>query len=156
LGEVYFYHLTRAPVEVTAATLLSKALGAGWRVAVRGVDAARLQVLDERLWLGANDSFLPHGLAGGPHDARQPVLLTTQATAPNDPQCVMAVDGAEVAATEVAALARVMILFDGNDGAAVARARTQWSALTGAGVPARYWSEESGRWEEKATKNLDA
>ena len=155
MGEAYFYHLTRQPLEVTAAALLGKALGAGWRVALRGRDAERLKELDGKLWMGAPDSFLPHGLSGGPYDARQPVLLTTDMSAENDPQCVMAVDGAEVSPDEVQALSRVMILFDGIDGDAVAHARTQWKSLTDAGAPARYWSEESGRWEEKASKNTE-
>lgn len=154
MGEVFFYHLTRQPVEITAATLLGKALGAGWRVAVRGADMERLRMLDEKLWLGPADSFLPHGLAGGAHDAHQPILLTTQGPAPNDPQCLMAVDGAEVTPQDVDAHARVMVLFDGTDDDAVAAARVQWKTLTEAACPARYWSEESGRWEEKASKNL--
>ena len=69
MGAAYFYHLTRRPLEATLPLLLEKALAAGWRVAVRGVDAARLDRLDARLWLGPEDGFLPHGRAGGPHDA---------------------------------------------------------------------------------------
>ncbi|WP_323764260.1 DNA polymerase III subunit chi [Marinovum sp.] len=149
MGAAFFYHLTQRPLEATLPMLLDKARGAGWRVAVRGVDEARLDWLDERLWQGADDSFLPHGRAGGPHDALQPVLLTSGAAA-NDPQCLMAVDGAEVSAEEVAALERVCVLFDGGDPQAVDRARGQWKALTGAGCAAQYWSEESGRWEKKA------
>ena len=77
MGAAYFYHLTRAPLEQTLPMLLDKARQAGWRIAVRGVDRARLEWLDERLWLGPEDGFLPHGLEGGPHDAAQPILLTT-------------------------------------------------------------------------------
>jgi len=29
-------------------------------------------------------------------------------------------------------------------------ARAQWRSLTGAGIAAEYWSEESGRWQKKA------
>jgi DNA polymerase-3 subunit chi len=47
-------------------------------------------------------------------------------------------------------MARVCILFDGNDDAALDTARGQWKALTRAGCSAQYWSEESGRWEKKA------
>ena len=46
MGAAYFYHLTRAPVEVTLPMLLGKAMGAGWRVAVRGCDTARMEWLD--------------------------------------------------------------------------------------------------------------
>lgn len=150
MGAAYFYHLTQKPLEVTLPMLLGKALQAGWRVAVRGTDAARMDWLDQKLWLGPEEGFLPHGLAGGPHDAAQPVLLTVAAEAANDPQCLMAVDGAEVAPDEVNRLERVCILFDGNDPAAVDAARGQWRTLTGAGCSAQYWSEESGRWEKKA------
>ncbi len=149
MGAAYFYHLTRRPLEATLPVLLEKSLAAGWRVAVRGTDAARLAWLDEKLWLGDEAGFLPHGLAGGPHDADQPVLLTTAAEAVNGAVCVMAVDGAEVTAGEVRALERVCILFDGNDAAALDRARGQWRDLTGAGCAAQYWSEESGRWVKK-------
>ena len=150
MGAVYFYHLTRQPLEHTLPVLLDKARQAGWKIAVRGTDPARMDWLDEKLWLGPEDGFLPHGRAGGPHDAAQPILLTTEIQAGNEPTCVMAVDGAPIEPEEVKALERVCILFDGNDGAAVQHARGQWKALTGAGCSAQYWSEESGRWEKKA------
>ena len=149
MGAVYFYQLTDRPLDVTLPMLLRKALEAGWRVAVRGRDPTRLAWLDERLWLGPEDGFLPHGLAGGPHDARQPVLLTTGA-ATNAATCVMSVDGAAVSAEEVTALERVCVLFDGTDAAALETARGQWRALTAAGCAAQYWSEASGRWQKKA------
>lgn len=148
MGAAYFYHLTRRPLEETLAELLGKSLQNGWRVAVRGTDHARLAWLDERLWLGKSDGFLPHGLAGGPHDADQPVLLTTDAAA-NGASCVMSIDGAPVTAQEVGALDRVCVLFDGNDEQALDVARAQWKALKDAGASAQYWSEESGRWEMK-------
>ncbi|SIO23506.1 DNA polymerase III, chi subunit [Rhodovulum sp. ES.010] len=148
MGAVLFYHLTRRPLEATLPALLDKALAQGWRVAVRGTDPRRLDWLDDRLWLG--EGFLPHGRAGGPFDADQPVLLTDAGDAPNDPACLMAVDGAPVAPDEARAMERTCILFDGNDPTAVEAARAQWRALTGAGLAAQYWSEESGRWEKKA------
>ncbi len=151
MGAAYFYHLTQNPLEVALPQLLGRARAAGWRVAVRGVDAARLDWLDRQLWLGAEDGFLPHGLSGGRHDAAQPVLLTTD-TAANDPTCLMTVDGAAVAAEEVQRLQRVCVIFDGNDTAALQVARGLWKALTDAGCAAQYWSEESGRWEMKAER----
>ena len=152
MGAVYFYHLTRQPLEVVLPTLLEKSLAAGWSCAVRGVDAKRLEWLDEKLWLGRDEGFLPHGLAGGEHDAVQPVLLTVDPVAANNPTAVLAIDGAEVTPEEVAPLERVSILFDGNDDAALARAREQWKALTEAGCAAQYWSQESGHWEKKAER----
>jgi DNA polymerase-3 subunit chi len=148
MGAAFFYHLTERPLEATLPVLLSKALDAGWRVAVRGNDPALLDRLDRHLWLG--DGFLPHGVAGGDHDALQPVLLTTAAKASNEPSCLMCVGGAEVRPDEVQALERVCILFDGADPAAVEQARNQWKSLTAAGAEAQYWAEEDGRWVKKA------
>ncbi|MFD2738781.1 DNA polymerase III subunit chi [Sulfitobacter aestuarii] len=150
MGAAFFYHLTRRSLAETLAKLLEKSLANGWRVQVRGRDLAGLEALDQALWLRPEESFLPHGMAGGAHDADQPVLLGTGAELSNGACCIMAVQGAEVSAEEVAALERVCILFDGEDAEAVARARNQWKALTGAGARAQYWSEESGRWEKKA------
>jgi len=149
MGAAYFYHLTRTPVEATLPMLIGKAMGAGWRVAVRGVSAERMEWLDRKLWLGPEEGFLPHGRAGGEFDADQPVLLTTGAAA-NGAACVMTVDGAAVAAAEVQTLERVCILFDGNDPAAVEMARGQWRTLTEAGCAAQYWSQDSGSWQKKA------
>ena len=141
MGEVYFYHLTRRPLEAALSMLLDRSLAAGWRVCVRGTDARRMAWLDEKLWLGPEDGFLPHGLAGGAHDGMQPVLLTSERQEVADRACLMSVDGAEVGAEEVAALERVCVLFDGRDEAALNQARGQWKALTGAGCKAQYWSE---------------
>ncbi|UOA27095.1 DNA polymerase III subunit chi [Pseudosulfitobacter sp. DSM 107133] len=148
MGAAYFYHLTQRSMEDTLAMLLGKARGAGWRVAVRGREVARMAHLDDRLWLG--QGFVPHGMAGGAHDAAQPILLTTQGDCPNGATCIMAVDGAEVSAEEVARMERVCILFDGYDPEALDSARSQWKRLKDAGAAAQYWSEESGRWEKKA------
>ena len=150
MGAVYFYHLTRSPMEATLAMLLGKAQAVGWRSLVRARERARLEWLDEKLWLGPDDAFLAHGLAGGPFDAEQPVLLCESEGNPNGSRCLMAVDGADVSPDEVQAMERVCVLFDGNDPAALGAARGQWKALTEAGCAAQYWSQESGRWEKKA------
>ena len=148
---VLFYHLMQGTVEVTVATLLSRALGQGWRVMLRGTDAGRLDRLDARLWTDPPDGFVPHGMAGGPHDADQPVLIGTGA-AVNGARALMLVDGALASVEEAAAMDRVWLLFEGADAAAVEAARGEWRRLTGAGVAAQYWSDESGRWQMKAEK----
>jgi DNA polymerase-3 subunit chi len=150
VGAAYFYHLTRQPLDQALPALLGRARAAGWRVAVRGTNANSLARLDETLWTAAGDSFLPHGLAGGPHDADQPILLTVHSDAANNPSCVMSIEGADVTPGEVTALERVCIIFDGNDTAALQVARGQWKTLKEAGCSAQYWSEDSGRWEKKA------
>lgn len=150
MGNAFFYHLTRAPLEVTLPLLLGKARAAGWRVVVRGTDEARLDWLDQKLWQGPEDGFLPHGLASRPHAALQPILLTTSRDYPNDPACLMLIDGAAPDPAEVARLERLCVLFDGHDSAAVEAARDHWKTLTAAGCAAQYWSEAGGHWEKKA------
>ena len=145
---VLFYHITQSSVEVTARTLLEKALGAGWRVMLRGGDLARLNLLDQWLWQNPEDGFLPHGLAGGPQDANQPVLLGTGPIV-NDAKGLMLVDGAVPLPGEAAALERVWVLFDGQNEAAVNAARGLWKAIVAENLPAQYWSEETGRWVMK-------
>lgn len=149
MGAVLFYHLTRSPAETVVGSLLPRALAQGWRVAIRGGDAARLARLDDWLWLNPDDGFVPHGRSGGPDDARQPVLLTTDSGMPNRPQALLALDRAEVAPEEAAALQRVWVLFDAGDAAAMEHARTQWRRLRAAGSTLEYWSEESGRWVQQ-------
>ena len=149
MGEVMFYHLTRSPLERALQQLLPRALAAGWRVALRGTDPARLERLDAHLWLHPEDGFLPHGLAGGPHDARQPILLTTAPEAPNGPQVLGILDGAPVTPDEAAGLERLWVFFDGADAEAVAAARSLYRRFREAGHPPQYWSEEGGRWQRQ-------
>lgn len=92
MGAALFYHLTRSAPETLLPVLIGKSLDAGWRVELRGRSAGTLAALDQRLWQG--EGFLPHGLAGGPHDARQPVLLTLpDQPATNLPACLIAIEG---------------------------------------------------------------
>jgi len=149
VGNALFYHLTRSPAARLVPLLLGKSLQAGWRVELRGTDRARMARLDDELWLA--EGFLPHGMAGGPHDAMQPVLLTLGGAEGGNTgaDCLIALDGAAVAPEECVAAQRICIVFDGNDPPALERARDQWRALTGAGVTAEYWSEAGGRWERK-------
>lgn len=147
MGAAMFYQLGVRPLEAALPALVKKALSAGWRVAIRGTDRTRLDRLDRVLWHG--EGFLPHGIAGGPHDADQPVLLTMD-EATNGARCLMAVDGAEVKAGDAAGMERVCVIFDGSDPVTLETARRQWREMTEAGVPAQYWAEEDGRWVKKA------
>ncbi len=148
MGAAYFYHLTDSPLEATLPMLLNKARGAGWRVLVRG-PMPLVERIDQVLWTGHVDDFFPHGIAGGPQDADQPVLLGETVSADGF-ACVMSIGGAEISAAEVTAAERACILFDGADVAALERARGQWKMLTGSGCAAQYWAQADGRWIKKA------
>jgi DNA polymerase-3 subunit chi len=148
MGEVWFYHLTTTPLEQVLAPMILRSRAQGWRVEVRGRQREGMAQLDVALWVAGNEAFLPHGLEGGLHDALQPVLLTTGPGA-GEFDCVISVQGADLLPDEAVRLARGCILFDGNDADATEFARRQWRLLTEAGLGAKYWAEEGGRWTMK-------
>lgn len=155
MAEVFFYHLTRSPLQQALPELLERVMSRGWRALVRGVDEDRMRWLDEVLWQGRGESFLAHGLAGGSHDNLQPVLLSTDAKNRNQAEILLLVDGARITATEVADYTRVCLMFDGNDVDSVNAAREDWKMFTDAGIAAQYWAQEDGSWVKKAEKSAN-
>lgn len=149
MAEVLFYRLTSTPLEATLPEMLEKSLDRGWRVLLRAGSAAGLEFLDERLWTYRDDAFLPHGRAVSPHAARQPILLTIGGDNVNDAHVLMLALGARAEPEELGRYARACVIFDGGDDAALATARDDWRAVVAAGLPAKYWAQEDGRWTQK-------
>jgi DNA polymerase-3 subunit chi len=152
MAEVYFYHLTSSPLEQALPDLLEKVRGNDWRALIRCTDQTRLNKLDAHLWQYREDAFMPHGLAGGDHDADQPILLTTGADNANNSEILLLIHQAKTDSAEVAKFTRVCIMFDGNNPDELTAARGDWKTLTDAGIPAQYWAQENGRWTKKAEK----
>lgn len=150
MAEVYFYHLTQRPLDQALPELLEKVLERGWKAVVRGRNRARLERLDTVLWTRRDADFLPHGMAGGDHDAEQPVLLTTETDTPNAADILLLVDGARADPAEAAGFARLCLMFDGNNAEELTSARADWKAVTASGLPAQYWAQDDGRWVKKA------
>ena len=149
MTEILFYHLQRQPVERVLPQLLEKSLERGWRVVVQGSDE-RIDALDAHLWTYRDDSFLAHGTWRESEAALQPVLLTVNEDNPNGANVRFLIDGAPVPA-DAASYHRIVLLFDGEDDAAVAAARTRWTEAKAQGFEATYWqADENGRWEKKA------
>lgn len=154
MAEVLFYHLTQSSMEQTLPDLLQKSLSRGWRVLVRSSDTQGLARLEERIWNFDTNSFVPHGIAGGDFDQDQPILLSGGEENLNNADVLMLVDGARTTPVEVRSFDRVCLLFNGHDQQALDQARQDWKSLTEAGTPAHYWSQESGNWQKKASKNV--
>jgi DNA polymerase III subunit chi len=150
VAEVLFYHLTASPVEQALPEILERALARGWRAVVRCGSEPALEMLDARLWTWRDDAFLPHGTAAMGDAERQPIWLTCGDENPNGSQILVLVAGARAVPAEAAGFERVCLLFEAADAEALAAAREDWRAVTSAGLPARYWAQESGRWVEKA------
>ncbi len=145
--QVDFYQLGQTPFEQVIASLAEKLLAQDARLLVVAEDETLLARLDRMLWDQGATSFLPHGLAGGADDARQPILLSTSPDAPNLARNMLIADGQ----WREAALSydRAFYLFDH---AALEGARLAWKLLSGReGVERHFWAEvEAGRWQEKA------
>lgn len=150
MAEVFFYHLTERPLEQAMPELLEKTLQRGWRALVRGTQEPRLARLDALLWTRRDEDFMPHGMAGGDHDAAQPILLTTGGANPNGADILMLVDGARVDLPEIDGFQRACVMFDGNDATQLDAARADWKLVADAGVNAQYWAQDGGRWVKKA------
>jgi len=143
---VDFYQLGQTPFEQVIASIAEKLLAQDARLLIVAEDETVLARLDRMLWDQGATSFLPHGLAGGTDDARQPILLSTSPDAPNLARNMLIADGQ----WREAALGydRAFYLFD-ND--ALEAARLAWKLLAGReGVERNFWAQEDGRWVQKA------
>lgn len=143
---VDFYQLGAVPAEDVIAVLGEKLLNQGERLLVLASEDSQLARLDRVLWDRGPTSFLPHALAGGSEESRQPVLLSTSPDAANLARNLLIADGK----WREAALAfnRAFYLFDADT---LDEARSAWRSLAGReDVERHYWANESGRWVEKA------
>ena len=144
--QVDFYQLGEAPLEQVVGPIADKLLAQDSRLLIVAEDETLLARLDRLLWDRGPDSFVPHGLAGGSDDSRQPILLSASPDAPNLARNMLIADGQ----WREAALGydRAFYLFD-ND--ALPGARLAWKLLSGReGVERRFWArDDAGRWVEK-------
>jgi DNA polymerase-3 subunit chi len=144
--QVDFYQLGGTPAEQVIASIAGRVLEADGRLLVISSDELFLARLDRMLWDQGSTSFLPHGLAGGADDARQPILLSTSPDAPNQARNMLIADGE----WRDAALTydRSFYLFDAGT---LEGARLAWKLLAGRdGVERRYWAQVDGRWKQQA------
>ena len=144
--QVDFYQLGSAPPEQVIASIADKLLAQDSRLLIVAEDGGTLARLDRMLWDRGKTAFLPHAIAGGADDARQPILLSTSPDAPNRARNMLIADGQ----WRDAALTydRAFFLFDGET---LEAARLAWKLLAGReGVERRYWAQEGGKWVQKS------
>jgi DNA polymerase III subunit chi len=144
--QVDFYQLAGTAPEQVIASIAEKVLAGDGRLLIVADEEPFLARLDRMLWDVAPTSFLPHALAGGSDDTRQPILLSTSPDAPNNARNMLIADGQ----WRDAALTydRSFYLFDSS---ALEGARLAWKLLAGReGVERRYWAQLDGRWKQQA------
>ena len=152
MTEVLFYHLERAPLERVLPSLLEKVLERGWKAVIQAGSRERVEALDSILWTYREESFVPHGIAGGGDEELQPILITDDVQNPNGATVRFFVDGANLGdPPAIDGYDRIVYLFDGNDENARGQARISWKAVKETGADVTYWQQsEQGRWEKRA------
>jgi DNA polymerase-3 subunit chi len=144
--QIDFYQLGASPPEQVIASIAEKLLAQDSRLLIVAQDEKLLARLDRMLWDQGRTSFLPHALAGGTDDARQPILLSTSPDAPNLARNMLIADGQW--RDSALAYDRAFYLFDA---ATLDGARLAWKLLAGReGVERRYWAQEQGKWVNKS------
>lgn len=153
MTDVLFYHLQNMALEKVLPPLLEKSLARGWRVVVQASSEERVDALDGHLWTYRDDLFLPHATWRAVDAADQPVLLTLDATNPNGARVRFLIDNAPLP-DDAAQYERMVLVFDGDDDAALAQARAAWTASKAQGHDVTYWqADEHGRWQRRGMAN---
>ncbi|MGH6829292.1 MAG: DNA polymerase III subunit chi [Rhizomicrobium sp.] len=152
MTEALFYQLERRPLTDILPGLIEKSLQRGWRAVIKTESAERSAMLDNLLWAYDEASFLAHARSGDGDPKRQPVLITVEDENPNDARVLFCVGGTEPQDWQnLAAFARVVLLFDGRDSYALGQARAAWKKAGESGHDVTYWKEQpSGKFEKQS------
>ena len=147
MARVDFYRLTRDPAERVLPAIAGRILANGDRLLVVAGPAMQRQAIDDALWTLQPASFLPHGAAGSPDAAIEPILISgTLDAAPANGATHLALADGEWR-DEALGFARVFLLFDNSR---IDDARALWRSLAAReDVDNRFWKQdEAGRWSE--------
>ena len=141
---VDFYQLSRDPAPLAVAQIAAKVVEAGKRLLIVAEDDALLIKVSEALW-GRPGSFLANGAAGGPHDARQPILLSDKLDPANGATCLVLADGHW---REGDNFERTFLFFDDTT---LIAAREIWKELGSRdGLTRNFWKQDGGKWVQAA------
>jgi DNA polymerase-3 subunit chi len=153
MSEALFYHLVKRSLEDVLPGLIERTLERGWRALIKVESAERADAIDNLLWTYKERSFLPHAQLGDGEAERQPVLITIESKNSNRADVLFLVGGAEPPewrSPSNNAFTRVVLLFDGREEDALARARVAWKTAREAGHDVTYWKESaSGKWDRQ-------
>jgi len=151
MAEVLFYHLERQPLDKVLPHLLVRSRQRGWRVVVQGDSEERVEALSSQLWTFTDDSFIAHGTSRDGRAELQPIWLTASSDNPNAATVRFFVGGVMPAGYD--GLTRLVLMIDGGDSEAVARARAVWKEASALGHRVSYWQQdEQGRWQNRASE----
>lgn len=146
---IQFYHLLHTPLMRALPKLMEKMLEQNGRAVVLTDSPASAQALSDALWANDPASFLPNGTARDAMPEEQPIYITWTPENPNGATVLVVTDGSQPEGVD--AYGKVLDMFDGTDPAAVAAARTRWSAYKQAGHTLSYIKQQpGGGWKAEA------
>ena len=149
MGEVWFYHLEREPLDSVLVKILVGLQARGARSCTHLKNAATANALSQKLWSIEDTGFVAHGTDGDPAAEKQPLLLTTQANAANAADYRFYSEGLMPETLE--GVCRASIVFEGADETALAAARATWKRFKAEGHVVKYWrQDEMNRWGDQA------
>lgn len=149
--EVHFYQLQHSPLAKVLFDLSQRCLQNGWRVNIVAPSAA--QRIDDMLWSFDDAGFFPHATDQVKRAKDQPVLISEEESKANDPSALIVTGMGSIEKSAVGDYARVSLVFDGRNPDELQNARALWKTLTGAGIAAKFWSQEDGPWAMKAAND---
>ncbi len=150
-AEIWFYELTREPVDAVLPGLLARHHKRGDRVGVWCSSDAMIEELSQRLWGIEDVSFVPHGQDGDTSPEHNPVWFSKGESNANAARFRYCVEGQmpEVADD----YERVSIMFDSMNEAQRDLARARWKTFKAAGHTVKYWKQNAeNRWEDQALR----
>ncbi len=140
---VDFYLVEQGGPEGALAPLAAKVLGAGGRLLVVADEVEERRRLSEALWSWRADSFLANGVAGGAHDAAQPILISDRIAPDNGATYLALADGVWREGGEEG-FERVLLVFGNQTREA---ARDIWRMAKGReGWECQFFKQDAGRW----------
>ena len=145
-GDALFYGVRSTSLEVPLRELLHKSLERGWRVVVRAGSLERVESLNDALWLGPDEYFIPHGSGADGFASRQPVYLTEGEENPNGAGVLFLLEGV---LGDVSGYERCVSLFDGGDSEMLSLVGEQERVLLDLGYSVRRWEQVGGSWERR-------
>ena len=149
---IQFYHLLSTSRERAVPKLMEKVLSSGAKAVMLANNEGMLKTMSDALWSNDPDSFLPHGTKRDGHTAEQPIYLTLADENPNGADILCILDGSMP--ESVAAYGKVLDVFDGNNDADVASARTRWAHYKGKGYALQYVKQQpGGGWKIEMTQD---
>jgi DNA polymerase-3 subunit chi len=116
---------------------------------VQSTSQERTEALDAHLWTYRDDSFLPHAIWRAGDAPDQPIVLMAEEGNPNRANVRFLIDNAALPA-DCDGYDRMVLVFNGDDGEALAAARGAWTDCKTRGFDVTYWqADERGRWQRR-------